>query len=175
MIARLSSVPLRKLPRGNPTLGENRRSLDRSPPPYRMSLTFVAMARSHLRACDHNFGCGTARECIFVLPRRSATDAAQRPTLSEFNDWHRKGTPPSYARYARTIVFYPRARVRAGAADYAKSSHRGWYPSLRKSSRKERKENKAGCAGPRITALAIIEELRLWFIRLKVNRREGKR
>lgn len=52
--------------------------------------------------------------------RRRRRRLAARDTYTsnppEFNDWHRKGTPPSYARYTHTIMIHPRAH----AGDYAK-------------------------------------------------------
>lgn len=37
--------------------------------------------------------------------RYNAQEETQPSTKNlEFNDWHRKGTPPSYARYTRTTM-----------------------------------------------------------------------
>jgi len=55
------------------------------------------------------FSCVARRRC---RRQRQATTTGTAPsTRREFNDWHRKGTPPSYTRYACTIACYPRAPV----------------------------------------------------------------
>jgi len=65
------------------------------------------------------FSCVARRRC---RRQRQATTTGTAPsTRREFNDWHRKGTPPSYTRYACTIACYPRAPV----ITWKSSSHRG--------------------------------------------------